>query len=68
MSKDILKTVVREEAVLEKFDGEADDPEKVLRERITLLNGSIVNHEFFDEAGELTHSEGGNYNGTNNSI
>jgi hypothetical protein len=67
MSKDILKTVVREEAVLEKFDGEQDDPNKVLRERITLLNGSIVNHEFFDEAGEPTHIEGGN-NGTNNSI
>lgn len=67
MSKDILKTVVREEAVLEKFDGEAGTEEAVLRERITLVNNELVKHEFFDENGELQHIEGGN-SGTNNSI
>jgi hypothetical protein len=67
MSNDILKTVVREEAVLEKFNGEIDDPNRELAERITLVNGAITKHEFFED-GELVESiEGGN-SGTNNSI
>lgn len=66
MSNDVAKTVVREEAVLEKFDGEPEDG--VLRERITLVNGDIVKHDFFDEEGELIQSVEGGNNGTNNSI
>lgn len=59
MTDDVAKVIVREEAVLEKFDGEPEDG--ILRERITLVDGELVKHEFFDESGELTHSvEGGN--------
>lgn len=61
MTDEKAKVVVREEAVLEKFDGEIDDPDRVLREKITLVNGELVSHEFYDEQGELTHTiEGGN--------
>lgn len=58
MTEEKAKIVVREEAVLEKFDGDAHDG--VIRERITLVNGDIVNHEFFDEGGNPIDSEGGN--------
>ena len=54
--------VVKEEMVLEKFDGEGDDA--VLRERISLVDGAIVNHEFFDEEGNLVDA-GGEHIGTN---
>lgn len=58
MSHDVAKLAVREDAVLEKFDGEPEDG--ILRERITLVNGDIVKHEYFDEGGTLIDSEGGN--------
>ena len=58
MTEEKAKVVVREEAVLEKFDGEPEDG--LVRERITLVNGEIVKHEFFDESGNPIDSEGGN--------
>lgn len=58
MTNEKATLTAREEAVLEKFDGEPEDG--ILRERITIVNGEIVQHEFFDEGGELTHIEGGN--------
>lgn len=54
---EIAKMVVREEMVLEKFDGEQDDPDKVLRERITLVDGSLVKQEWFDESGNLVETK-----------
>lgn len=54
---EIAKMVVREEMVLEKFDGEQDDPDKVLRERITVVDGAIVKQEVFDENGELVETK-----------
>lgn len=54
------KVILKEETVLEKFDGEGKD--RVLRERIALVNQEIVQHDFFDEEGKLI--EGGN-NATN---
>ena len=66
MSKhDVAKHEVREEAVLEKFIGEVSDG--VLAERITLVNGVLAKHEFF-ENGELVETVEGGNNGTNNSI
>ena len=50
---EIGKMIVKEEMVLEKFDGEADAPDKVLRERLTVVDGEIVKHEFYDQSGEL---------------
>lgn len=63
MSNEKAKVVVREEAVLEKFDGDPSDG--VVRERITLVNGSIVKHEYFDDSGNPTHPEGGVYDTSN---
>jgi hypothetical protein len=63
---DIAKTVAKEEAVLEKFDGEPEDG--ILVERITLLNGVITKHEFFKDGEVVDVTEGGNYNSTDNSI
>lgn len=39
--------VVKEEAILEKFNAD-----EVLVERITLLNGEVVNHEHFPQGNE----------------
>lgn len=62
---EVGKHIVREEAVLEKFNGEPEDGD--LAERITIVDGKITKHEFF-ENGELVKTlEGGN-NGTNDSI
>jgi hypothetical protein len=63
---EVAKTVVREEAVLEKFDGNPEDG--VIVERITLLDGVITKHEFFEDGEVVDVTEGGNYNSTNNSI
>jgi hypothetical protein len=57
MSKDKAKTVVREEAVLEKFEGEPEDG--ILAERITLVNGAITKHEFFEDGKVVETIEGG---------
>lgn len=62
MAQEIAKVVVREEAVLEKFDGEPEDG--ILVERITLVDGEIIKHEFFEEGEVVRTIEGGN-NGTN---
>jgi hypothetical protein len=64
------KVVLKEEYVLEKFDGDEGDPDRVLRERITLVKEGdmegpeLVSHEFFDEEGKPLEVEGGK-NGTN---
>lgn len=65
MTEERAKVVLREEAVLEKFDGEVTDPDRVLRERITLVDGEIIKHEFFDEQGEVTHLIEGGTDATN---
>ena len=45
---EVVKHVIREEVVLEKFDG--DDPEtQTILERITLVNGVKEKHEFFED-------------------
>jgi hypothetical protein len=62
MAQEVAKVVVREEAVLEKFDGEPEDG--VLAERITLVNGEVIKHEFFENGEVVRTIEGGN-NGTN---
>lgn len=55
---DKAEVIVKEEAVLEKFEG--DPADGLLLERITLLNGEITKHEFFED-GELVKTvEGGN--------
>jgi len=57
--EEIAKVIVREEIVLEKFDGEG--PGAVLRERAFLVDGVIESREFFDEEGTLVNTvEGGN--------
>lgn len=49
------------EGVLEKFDGDEGDPNRVLRERMTLVDGVLTKHEWFDTDGNLTKvEEGGN--------
>lgn len=45
---EVVKSIIREEVVLEKFDGDDDDT-KVLLERITLVNGVKTGHEFFED-------------------
>lgn len=60
--QELGKMAIREEAVLEKFN----EPEHVLAERITLVDGVVVKHEHF-ENGELVSSTepGGEIDGTN---
>lgn len=60
--EDITELIVKEEAVLEKFEG--DPADGLLLERITLLNGEITKHEFFED-GELVHSVEGGTGATN---
>lgn len=62
MSEEKAKVIVREEAVLEKFEGEPEDG--VLLERITIVDGSITKHEFFED-GMLTNTVEGGNNATN---
>lgn len=49
MSTDAQMTVVREEIVLEKFDGDPADGK--LTERLTIVDGLIVSRETFDTTG-----------------
>jgi len=44
---EVGKVIVKEEAVLEKFDGEVSDG--VLAERIFLTNGVRTKHEVFED-------------------
>jgi hypothetical protein len=44
--------MLQETAVLEKYDTDERTPEN-LRERITVVDGVITEHEFFDEGGNL---------------
>lgn len=54
--EEIAQLIEKVEVVLEKFDGE--DESKVLRERITIVDDEVVNHEHFDESGNaITHDE-----------
>lgn len=62
MSEEKAKVVVREEAVLEKFEGTPEDG--VLLERITIVDGEITRHEFFEDGELVNKIEGGN-NATN---
>lgn len=62
MATEEVEVILKEEAVLEKFDGEGEGA--VLRERITLVDGAIINHEFFDEEGNQLDA-GGDYDTTN---
>lgn len=56
--KEKAKVALKEQSVLEKFDGEVGSGEEILRERITAVydhenkHGSIK-QEFFNEKGEL---------------
>lgn len=55
---EVARTVINEEAVLEKFEGNPEDG--IILERITLVNGVKIKHEFFED-GELVEGfEGGN--------
>lgn len=47
MAGDRGKIKVEEKVVLEKFDGDPADGR--LAERITMIDGKIVNHEKFEE-------------------
>ena len=55
MSIERAKVNIKEEAVLEKHDAGTG----ILREQITLINGEIIKHDFFDESGNIIE-EGGN--------
>lgn len=59
---DITRTVVKEEVVLEKFNGDPEDGD--IAERIVLVNGEMVSHEVFENGKLISSTEGGN-NGTN---
>lgn len=58
---DPAKLKIKEEVVLEKFEGEVEDG--VLRERVFIEDGLIKKHEFLED-GEVVRtvvpSEGGN--------
>ena len=57
---EVGKVIVKEEAVLEKFDGEISDG--VLAERMYLTDGVITKHEVFEdgEVVSVTLFENGN--------
>lgn len=65
MSEEVVKVILKEEYVIEKFDGDEGDPNRVLRERIVLVkegDGELetVRTEIFDEQGTHTKTvEGG---------
>lgn len=54
--EEVGKVVVREDMVLEKFEGEPEDG--VLLERVYLTDGLITKHEYF-ENGKLVRTEEG---------
>lgn len=54
MTQEKAKFSVREDVVLEKFEGEPEAG--ILLERVHLTNGVITKHEYF-EAGELVKVE-----------
>lgn len=58
MSEERAKVIVREEAVLEKFEGQPEDGN--LLERITIVDGEITKHEFFEDGVLANTVEGGN--------
>lgn len=59
MNEEVAKVVIKEEIVLQKFDGQPS-PENLV-EKVYLEDGKIIKHEFF-EGGELVDSKeiGGN--------
>lgn len=57
------KLVVKEEVVMKKFDGEVEDG--ILREQITIVDGVVIKHEYFDEDGNPVDGEGGDYDISN---
>lgn len=60
---DKARAIVREEIVLNKFEGPEDDG--IIVETVYIVNGNIEKHEFFED-GELVKTEtGGNSNPTN---
>lgn len=61
-NNEVARVTVREDAVLEKFEGEIEDG--VLLEKIYLTNGIITKHEFYED-GELVETVEGGNNGTN---
>lgn len=63
------QVILKEEYVLEKFDGDEGDPNRVIRERIVLVaeeggEPTKVSHEYFDKQGNPIEVEGGK-DGTN---
>lgn len=52
--------------VLEKFEGDEflpngdPNPDRVLLERIHLIDGELVSHDYFDRDGNIIKTEGGN--------
>ena len=58
MTEERAKVVLREDIVLEKFEGEPEDG--VLLERVYLTDGVITKHEFFENGEVVETVEGGN--------
>jgi len=60
---DLIESI---EMVLEKFEGDElledgrPNPDRILLERIRLVDGELVKHEWFDKDGNITKTEGGN--------
>ena len=65
MNEEIAKVNVREDIVLEKFEGEPEDG--ILLEKVYLTDGVITKHEFFED-GEVVKTVEGGTDGTHNSI
>lgn len=62
MNNEEAKVIVREDAVLEKFEGPIEDG--VVVERVYLTDGVMTKHEFLEDGEVVRTIEGGN-NGTN---
>jgi hypothetical protein len=62
MNAEDAKVTVREDAVLEKFEGPIEDG--VVVERVYLTDGFITKHEYLENGEVVKTVEGGN-NGTN---
>lgn len=56
--------VLEEQAVLEKFNGEIGSGNETLAERVTLVDGVLTKHEWFDENGEVVKTEQFNEDGS----
>ena len=60
---DLIESV---DMVLEKFDGDEflengePNPNRVIRERIHLIDGELISREYFDTDGNVIKTEGGN--------